>query len=87
MTRLTQCHIAPGRVEFRVEGALDTTSLTQLHQALTRTPAGSTITLDLRGVRSLDHAAERALRSWMAAGVRTIGGSVYVQTLLERKSE
>jgi hypothetical protein len=79
---------ARGRVRIRVQGRLAEHDLGLLEAECRRAwREGSSVTLDLSELRSLDRGAARGIERLRRCGVRTRGSSPFVRALLEAAND
>lgn len=83
MIRLTEQTDTGRQAVIRVEGRLDADTLSAFQTALAALARGRSITLDLRGLASLDVHGREALLAARRAGHRLAAGSLYIQQLLD----
>lgn len=84
MIRLSTLRPTEGELVIRIEGRLDARSVAELRRlAEPLANDASSVTVDLSGLVSLDAAGQSCLVGLRAAGCRLLGGSLYVNRLLQ----
>lgn len=83
MIKLTKHATKEGETVIRVEGHLDAAALDEFRVLLDPCPEGAVASIDLTGVRALDADARRFLVKLRERGCRLVGGSLYINHLLE----
>lgn len=85
MLRITR-HASADRDTLLLEGNLLKEWIEVLQQALAQTRQDGPITLDLSGLRFLDHAGAHFLRDCRGRGASLLGASPFVSALLDPPS-
>jgi anti-anti-sigma regulatory factor len=81
--KLTQRRTGERETVIHVDGRLDGDSLGDLLGLVRSRGSADAVTLDLSGLVSVDPAGQAALVALRAMGCRLLGGSLYVNRLLE----
>jgi anti-anti-sigma regulatory factor len=83
LIRLTSQRVDEGEFLVRMDGELTAETLHQFLGVLESAQPRPHITIDLSGLRSLDAEGRGLLLGLREAGCRLVGGSMYVNHLLE----
>lgn len=83
MIKLTRQQSCERGAEIRVEGRLNAQGVEHLHRLLAADSRSDRPSLDITGLTSVDAAGRECLVALRKSGIRLIGGSLYINQLLE----
>lgn len=83
MVKLTKHQPSPSQTVIRVDGRLDARAVGEFRGLLESLPAAASIAVDLQGLTSVDPDGLAFLISLRETGCRLLGGSMYINKLLE----